>query len=161
MGTLASELRSIAADLAAVPRIYADANLPAGVIAAMRHDLQWDVLFVLEDDDLRRAPDREHYRRARELGRTLITLDRDFFDERDFPLADSPGVVVLSAPDEAGLIRLLGLPVKFSQTPGDVRLAPPLHGQHTAEVLRDTGYSDAEIERLKAQGVVSTGEATA
>ena len=67
MGTLASELRSIAAGLAAVPRVYADANLPAGVIAAMRHDLHWDVLFVLEDDDLRRAPDREHYRRARDL----------------------------------------------------------------------------------------------
>jgi predicted nuclease of predicted toxin-antitoxin system len=107
MGTLASELRSIAAGLAAVPRIYADANLPAGVIAAMRQDLHWDVLFVLEDDELRRAPDREHYRRARELGRTLVTLDRDFFDDRDFPVAESPGVVVLSAPDEAGLIRLL------------------------------------------------------
>ena len=107
MGTLASELRSIAADLAAVPRIYADANLPAGLVAAMRHELHWDVLFVLEDDDLRRAPDREHYRRARDLGRTLITLDRDFFDDDDFPLAESPGVVVLSAPDENGLIRLL------------------------------------------------------
>jgi predicted nuclease of predicted toxin-antitoxin system len=107
MGTLASELRSIAANLAAVPRIYADANLPSGVIAAMRHELQWDVLFVLEDDDLRRAPDRVHYRRARELGRTLITLDRDFFDDADFPVIESPGVVVLSAPDESGLIRLL------------------------------------------------------
>jgi predicted nuclease of predicted toxin-antitoxin system len=107
VGTLASELRSIAAGLAAVPRIYADANLPAGVVVAMRQELHWDVLFVLEDDELRRAPDREHYRRARELGRTLITLDRDFFDDTDFPIADSPGVVVLSAPNEAGLIRLL------------------------------------------------------
>jgi predicted nuclease of predicted toxin-antitoxin system len=107
MGTLASELRSIAADIAAVPRVYADANLPSGLVAAMRHDLHWDVLFVLEDDDLRRAPDREHYRRARELGRTLITLDRDFFDDADFPVAESPGVVVLSAPDEAALMRLL------------------------------------------------------
>jgi hypothetical protein len=107
VGTLASELRSIAADLAAAPRIYADANLPAGLVAAMRHELHWDVLFVLEDDDLRRASDREHYRRARELGRTLITIDRDFFDEKRFPIVDSPGVVVLSAPDEHGLLRLL------------------------------------------------------
>jgi crotonobetainyl-CoA:carnitine CoA-transferase CaiB-like acyl-CoA transferase len=59
----------------------------------------------------------------------------------------------------AGLIRLLGLPVKLSATPGDVRLAPPVHGQHTADVLRDAGYSDAEIEGLKARGVVSTGTA--
>ena len=107
MGTLSSELRSIAANLAAVPRVYADANLPAGVIASMRHDLHWDVLFVLEDEELRRAPDREHYRRARELARTLITLDRDFFDDKRFPVEDSPGVVVLSAPDEDGLLRLL------------------------------------------------------
>jgi hypothetical protein len=107
VGTLASELRSIAAGLAAAPRIYADANLPVGVVGTMRRELQWDVLFVLEDDALRRAPDREHYRRARELGRTLITLDRDFFDDGAFPVAESPGVVVLSAPDEPGLVRLL------------------------------------------------------
>lgn len=107
MGTLASELRSIAADLAAAPRIYADANLPAGVVSAMRLELHWDVLFVVEDDGLRRAADREHYRRARDLGRTIITLDRDFFDDKRFPPEDSPGVVVLSAPNERGLIRLL------------------------------------------------------
>ena len=73
----------------------------------MRQALGWDVLFVLEHDDLRRAPDVEHFRRARDLGRTLITLDHDFFDDRRFPPLDSPGVIVCSAPDEAGLVRLL------------------------------------------------------
>jgi hypothetical protein len=107
MGTLASELRPIAAELTPAPRVYADANLPLGAVVVMRQALGWDVLFVLEHDDLRRAPDVEHFRRALDLGRTLITLDYDFFDDRRFPPTDSPGVVVCSAPDEAGLVRLL------------------------------------------------------
>jgi hypothetical protein len=107
MGTLASELRPIAAEFSAAPRIYADANLPAGVVSAMRHELGWDVLFVLEEPDWRRAPDRRHFDRALELGRTLVTLDQDFFDDRRFPLELSPGVIVCAAPDETGLMRLL------------------------------------------------------
>ena len=53
--------------------------------SAMRHELGWDVLFVLEEPELRRASDRDHFGRALELGRTLITLDHDFFDDRRFP----------------------------------------------------------------------------
>jgi predicted nuclease of predicted toxin-antitoxin system len=107
VGSLTSELRPIAAELAAAPRVYVDANVPLGVVGFMRQILHWDVLFVLEDPVLRRASDREHFRQARELGRTLITLDHDFFDARRFPPADSPGVVVCTAPDEASLKRLL------------------------------------------------------
>jgi hypothetical protein len=107
MGTLASALRPIAQDLADAPRVYVDANVPAGVVSVMRRELQWDVLFVLEHDDLRRAADLEHYRRAREFGRTLITLDRDFLDDERFPPDESPGVVVCIAPDEDGLVREL------------------------------------------------------
>ena len=107
MGTLASELRPIAEELSGAPRVYVDANMPVGVVSFMRRDLGWDVLFVMEHDDLRRAPDMVHYQRALEFGRTLFTLDRDFQDDRRFPPADSPGVVILSAPDEAGLIRLI------------------------------------------------------
>ena len=46
------------------PRIYADANIPSGVVGYMRDKLRWDVLFVLEHTDLRRARDIEHYRLA-------------------------------------------------------------------------------------------------
>ena len=107
MGTLASELRPIAEELSGAPRVYVDANMPAGVVSFMRRDLGWDVLFVMEHDDLRRAADLVHYQRALEFGRTLFTLDHDFQDDKRFPPADSPGVVILSAPDEAGLLRLL------------------------------------------------------
>jgi hypothetical protein len=107
MGTLASALRPIAEQLADAPRVYVDANVPAGVVDAMRRDLGWDVFFVMEHDDLRRAADVEHFRRALDFGRTLITLDRDYFDDRRFPPASSPGVVVCVAPDERGLVRVL------------------------------------------------------
>ena len=107
MGTLASAFGPIAADLTDAPRVYVDANVPLGVVTFMRHKLRWDVLFVLEDPDLRRAPDRDHFQHALDYSRTLITLDNDFLDDRRFPPESSPGVIVLSAPDERWLERLL------------------------------------------------------
>jgi hypothetical protein len=107
MGTLASELGAHAARIAGQPRVYVDANIPAGLVAFMRAELQWDVLFVMEHDDLRRAPDGDHYRLARELRRTLISFDRDYLDDRRFPPAESGGVLVMTAPEEQGYMKLL------------------------------------------------------
>ncbi len=107
MGTLSSELAPFAADVADKPRVYADANMPNGVVGYMREQLAWDVLFVIEHEELRRARDIEHYRLARQLGRTLVTLDHDYLDDRRFPPAEGAGVIVLSAPDERWLRRLL------------------------------------------------------
>ena len=107
MRSLASELGTHVERLTGRPRIYADANVPAGVVAHMRERLGWDVFFVIEDDDLRRATDEEHYALARKWRRTLVSLDRDYFDERRFPPDESGGVVVISAPDERGLARVL------------------------------------------------------
>ena len=107
MGTLASELTPHAARIAGQPRVYVDANVAARVVAFMRGSLRWDVLFIVEHHDLRRASDGEHYRTARQLGRTLITLDRDYLDDRRFPPQESGGVLVLSAPDDRGFMQLL------------------------------------------------------
>lgn len=54
----------------------------------------------------------------------------------------------------AGEIRVVGVPVKFSKTPGAIRLAPPLVGEHTDAVLSELGYSGAEIEGLRREGVI-------
>jgi hypothetical protein len=107
LGTLSSELAPHAARLSPRPRIYADANVPAGLVAHMRERLDWDVLFVLEEDGLRRAPDVKHYRLAQQLRRTLVTLDRDYLDDRRFPPGEGAGVLVISAPDERELSSLL------------------------------------------------------
>ena len=107
MGTLSSELAAQAERLTARPRIYADANVPAGIVAHMRTRLAWDVLFVLEDPELRRAADERHYDLAQQLRRTLVTMDRDYLDDRRFPPARSGGVLVVQAPDERELSSLL------------------------------------------------------
>jgi hypothetical protein len=107
MGTLSDALAPHAARIANEPRVYVDANMPAGLVAFMRRNLKWDVLFVIEHDDLRRARDDEHYLMARQLRRTLITLDRDYLDDRKFPPAESGGVLVLTAPDHRGFVGLL------------------------------------------------------
>ena len=49
---------------------------------------------------------------------------------------------------EVGGQRTLGIPVKMSGTPGSLRRPAPELGEHTAEVLREAGFSDAEIEAL-------------
>jgi len=107
VGTLSEELGPVAERLVARPRIYADANVPAGLVAHMRLRLHWDVLFVLEEPDLRRAPDVKHYQLAQQLRRTLVTLDRDYLDDRRFPLDGCGGVLVIQAPDERQLSALL------------------------------------------------------
>ncbi len=107
MGTLSTELAPHAERLSPRPRIYADANVPAGLVAYMRDTLAWDVLFVLEEPDLRRAPDLKHYQLAQQLRRTIVTFDRDYLDDRRFPIAHSGGVLVIQGPGENQLSSLL------------------------------------------------------
>jgi hypothetical protein len=122
MGTLWSELGPIADGVASRPRVYADANVPAGLVGYMRGALGWDVLFVIEQADLRRASDLEHFRLARQLRRTLVTFDRDYLDDRRVPPPQGAGVLVLAAPDaraleslvarlDSGLFRATGSPL--------------------------------------------------
>ena len=107
MGTLSSELAEFAQQITDAPRVYVDANLPAGLVRFMRERLKWDVFFVLEEDGLRRAADIEHFRLATQLRRTLVTLDRDYLDDTRFPPGETGGLIVLSAPHEEQFARLL------------------------------------------------------
>lgn len=55
----------------------------------------------------------------------------------------------------AGAVRVLGVPIKLSDTPGAVRSAPPALGQHTDRILReDAGLSAAEIETLRSSKAI-------
>ena len=55
----------------------------------------------------------------------------------------------------AGAIRVLGVPIKLSDTPGAGRTAPPALGQHTAQILeQDAGLSRDEIEMLRSSRAI-------
>ena len=144
MGTLSSELAPHAWRLSSKPRIYADANVPAGLIVYMRESLQWDVLFVLEEPELRRASDLRHYELARQLRRTLVSLDRDYLDDDRFPPGEGAGVLVLSAPNQREQSLLLERVNRaLFQTSEGVALALPLAGRKM-HVHTDWGRSQAE-----------------
>ncbi len=53
-----------------------------------------------------------------------------------------------------GCVQSLGLPVKFSRTPGKVRTGAPIYGEHTRAVLREYGFDDEEIAALEREGAV-------
>lgn len=54
-----------------------------------------------------------------------------------------------------GKVKTLGLPVKFSQTPGKVKTGAPLFGEHTREVLSACGFDADEITALEREGAVA------
>jgi crotonobetainyl-CoA:carnitine CoA-transferase CaiB-like acyl-CoA transferase len=55
---------------------------------------------------------------------------------------------------KAGRVKTLGSPIKFSETPTNLRRGAPLLGEHSREVLAELGYGAAEIDRLVADKVV-------
>ncbi|MDQ2779895.1 MAG: CoA transferase [Pseudomonadota bacterium] len=73
------------------------------------------------------------------------TLARDMVVELQHPVA--------------GATKALGLPIKFSATPGAVRMPAPTYGQHTRAVLLEAGFDDDEIDSLAAAGVLGLGTA--
>ena len=54
----------------------------------------------------------------------------------------------------AGTLRVLGVPIKLSETPGSVRTAPPTLGQHTLQVLGEFGMSAGDIDDLRHSSAI-------
>ena len=81
----------------------------------------------------------------------INTIDRVV----DHPQVEARGMLVEHEHPVAGTVRMVGVPVRLSETPGAIRTPAPLLGQHTDEVLRDRlGLDDEEIERLRRAGAI-------
>ena len=120
-------------------------------------------------------PRRQHEFRAEvypvidELMRTKSSAEWiSILDAADIPCApildrsqvyDEPQIVQneMIVPVEhpkVGRVRMMGVPVRLSETPGEVRIPSPLLGEHTNEVLDELGYSTQEIEQLRGEAVI-------
>ena len=80
---------------------------------------------------------------VKELVNDPHLIDRGMFTEVEHP--------------KAGTMKVTNFPVKFSETPGEIRTATPLLGQHNEEILSTVlGYTTEQIQKLEKQGVIST-----
>ncbi len=132
-----------------------------------REDLVEDERFATNDD---RMENRSEL--AEELEKTLVEKSTDewveIFLEAGFPAApihnyqqvfEDPHtqaremMVEMDHPVE-GTVNGLGIPVKLSETPGEIRHAAPLLGEHTEKTLTELGYSEEEIADLRERKIV-------
>jgi len=112
-----------------------------------------DTLIPLLQNETRKYPTNVLHEMLDEAGvpcAPVNTLDRVLSD----PQTLARGMVVDAPHPLIPNLKLLGLPIKLSDTPGEVRTPPPLKGQHTEAVLRDLGYAEADIETLRARQVI-------
>ena len=71
------------------------------------------------------------------------------------PQAEARELAIEAEHPTAGAVRFPGFPYKLSSTPAQVRLPPPMLGQHTAQVLEgDLGYSAEEVDRFQESGII-------
>ena len=71
------------------------------------------------------------------------------------PQALARGMVTEAEHSRLGPVKTLGLPIRFSSTPGGVRQGAPRLGEHSREVLAELGYDEGAIERLVQSGAIA------
>ena len=73
----------------------------------------------------------------------------------EHPQVKARGALVEMQHPRAGKVKMVGVPVRLSETPGSVRTPSPTLGEHTVEVLRDLlGMSPEAVAALRDQGVI-------
>ncbi|MCX5913331.1 MAG: CaiB/BaiF CoA-transferase family protein [Deltaproteobacteria bacterium] len=78
------------------------------------------------------------------------SLDEVFAD----PQVRSRQMLVETTHPKAGRVRQIGVPIKFSETPGEIRMPAPEIGEHSEEILGQLGFAQEEIDHLRKMGVI-------
>jgi CoA:oxalate CoA-transferase len=62
--------------------------------------------------------------------------------------------MVLDVEQPSGKVRVLGFPVKMTETPAAIQRPSPQLGEHTEEILANLGFSRAQIQEFKKKGAI-------
>jgi len=110
---------------------------------------------ALLDEVFARRPRAEWIRRLAEGGDFIYSIVNSVDDLPDDPQMQANGYVVDFEHPAFNRTRVVGLPVRLSDTPGSIRLPAPEFGQHTEEILTEVlGYSWEEIGRLREAEII-------
>jgi len=104
-----------------------------------------------------RARTREEWRAFNDEHDAMIEPVLDLDEALDSQLVRDREMVVELEQPELGPVRLLGLPVQLSRTPGDPTRPAPALGEHTEAVLREAGFGDDEVATLLEGGAIAGG----
>jgi crotonobetainyl-CoA:carnitine CoA-transferase CaiB-like acyl-CoA transferase len=112
-----------------------------------------DVLVPLIAARVHRMTKGEVVRKLREANVPVGPIN-DLAEVFNDPVVRHLGLIAEVEHPVAGRVRSPGIPVRLSDTPGSVRRAPPLLGEHTDEVLRELGYAPNDIKKLRTDGAI-------
>jgi crotonobetainyl-CoA:carnitine CoA-transferase CaiB-like acyl-CoA transferase len=145
---------------------YTDANWTALCGAVNRMDIL-DRPWFANHQSRQRDPDRVFGDLAEIVAERTTNEWLDICSQNDIPASAVPslddvvndpeahrGVLIDAAHPLVGEYRQIAPAVTMSKTPGSVRRHAPLVAENTAEILRELGYSDDDIESLVASGSV-------
>lgn len=112
--------------------------------------LNAEELFRMTAEECKKWRTAELVERARRFGAPVARCNgiEDFLADPQVQANET----VFETPDRTGPMRLIKNPVRFERTPTDLRHAPPRIGEHTDEILRESGYTDEEIAALRNAG---------
>ncbi len=114
----------------------------------------YDVLRPMLGERLRSRPRAEWVEGLKSAGVPCGSV-RDVAEVLQDPQLEARGMIQQVEHAVAGAVRVTGVPIKLSDTPGAVRTPPPTLGQHTQSILSlDAGLQPHEIEELRGAGAV-------
>ena len=110
----------------------------------------------------------EMIRSLQEMFRQKSQIDwLDFFAGQDLCLSpvnelaqvlEDPQIrhrrMIVPMAEETSTLLLTGIPIKLSDTPGQIQTGSPAQGEHTRQILAEAGYSDAALARLAEQKII-------
>jgi crotonobetainyl-CoA:carnitine CoA-transferase CaiB-like acyl-CoA transferase len=111
-------------------------------------------LFAQLEEEIAKWSTSELLARARKFGAPIAPANgiKEFLAD---PQVKANRTVFELEHEQAGTLRQLRNPARFSATPTSVRRTPPGQGEHSDEVLRELGYDEAEVRALRGGGSVS------